>query len=342
MALSTKDIIDKLIHPELTRSNNEPDYISLSKVFSKIYANAAEVPSTLGGGNHGHLGAVMTATLYATLSPTPWADPADPGPNPTYPAGATAAQCKSIKDAWKRDTTVFTTHNNFQTVTKALIVKAFPKSCLAEICHCIRGLHGVLVSSILRHLKSRYGKIAEPVKQQAKKDFEEDYDPGQPISIYFQRIDDAVQLADDAEIPYTPAQITQQALFQMKKCGLYKDACKARKEKATADQTWDNLKTHFAEAYFDRKEETAIGGEAGFHETNRAEEHHQANVAEALDNLANAVTTDAAAMADLVAANKQLTDANHTLAEQLKVALEQNRALTKILEKGGGGGGGGN
>eukprot|EP00957_Ditylum_brightwellii_P113742 8672171-Ditylum_brightwellii.AAC.1 len=33
-----------------------------------LYANAAAVPTTLGGGAHGHIGLVMKAGLYGTLS----------------------------------------------------------------------------------------------------------------------------------------------------------------------------------------------------------------------------------------------------------------------------------
>eukprot|EP00957_Ditylum_brightwellii_P197754 15065597-Ditylum_brightwellii.AAC.1 len=33
-----------------------------------LYANAAVVPTTLGGGAHGHIGMVMEAGLYGTLS----------------------------------------------------------------------------------------------------------------------------------------------------------------------------------------------------------------------------------------------------------------------------------
>lgn len=260
MALSTKDIINKLIHPELTRANDEPDYaiLQLQEIFGKIYANAAEIPSKLGGGNHGHLGSVMTPTLYATISPKPCTDPADPGPNPVYPAGATATQRESIKDTWQWDTATYTTNNNVQTVMKAFIVKALPKACLAKKMHRLTGLQGVSAYNPMQHLMKRYRKIMEPIKQQAKKDFKEDYDPGQPIAIYFQRLDDGIQLANDAQIPYTPAQILQQASYQMKKSGLYQDECKAWKDKDPADRTWENFKTHFADAYFEKKEENQI------------------------------------------------------------------------------------
>ena len=33
-----------------------------------MYANACAIPSTLGGGAHGHLGMIMPAVQYATLS----------------------------------------------------------------------------------------------------------------------------------------------------------------------------------------------------------------------------------------------------------------------------------
>eukprot|EP00957_Ditylum_brightwellii_P145854 11106186-Ditylum_brightwellii.AAC.1 len=50
-----------------------------------LYANAAAVPTALGGGAHGHIGLVMEAGLYGTLSSgTAYTAPPEPvrGPLP--------------------------------------------------------------------------------------------------------------------------------------------------------------------------------------------------------------------------------------------------------------------
>lgn len=107
----------------------------------------------------------------------------------------------------------------------------------------------------------------------------------------------------------------------MKKCGMYNDEVKEWRQKDPANQTWPNLKTHFSNAYFEMKEDNDMGMKApGFHAANVAErqEEHQALVADALNNLANVVTADSKAFSDL-------TEANASLAKQLKEAQNMNK-----------------
>ena len=47
----------------------EPTYESLRVLVNQIKANARSIHTTLGGGQHGHLGLVLTALQYASLSP---------------------------------------------------------------------------------------------------------------------------------------------------------------------------------------------------------------------------------------------------------------------------------
>ena len=55
-----------------------------------LYGNAASLPTTLGGGQHGHIGIIMTPQLYTTLANTPYYSPPDPGITPTHVIGASA------------------------------------------------------------------------------------------------------------------------------------------------------------------------------------------------------------------------------------------------------------
>ena len=61
--------------------------------------NANSVPSALGGGMYCHLGLLISATRYATLSPTAFANPGNPGPF-APPAEGTRPQIAAAKDIW--------------------------------------------------------------------------------------------------------------------------------------------------------------------------------------------------------------------------------------------------
>ena len=44
----------------------------------------------------------------------------------------------------------------------------------------------------------------------------------------------------------------------MKKIGIYKDECKEWTKKYELDNTWDNFKTQFTEAYFELKDNNEL------------------------------------------------------------------------------------
>jgi len=47
--------------PQLTKIHGEPDYDTLHRLHNELKSNAGSVPSTLGGGAHGHLGLILDA-----------------------------------------------------------------------------------------------------------------------------------------------------------------------------------------------------------------------------------------------------------------------------------------
>ena len=54
--------------PVLTRIHGEPTFASITTLQEQLMANAMTVVSDLGGGAHGHLGAVLNPVDYGHLS----------------------------------------------------------------------------------------------------------------------------------------------------------------------------------------------------------------------------------------------------------------------------------
>ena len=50
-----------------------------------MYGNAATLPTIFGGGAHGHVGLIIKATLYVTLSETVYVTPNEPPLTPDAP-----------------------------------------------------------------------------------------------------------------------------------------------------------------------------------------------------------------------------------------------------------------
>ena len=84
-------------HPVLTVIRGEPTYETLHHLKNELKANESSVPTTLGGGNHGLLGMILTLAEYCHIAPTdPFASPPNLGVLVPNPAG-TAAQITSTE-----------------------------------------------------------------------------------------------------------------------------------------------------------------------------------------------------------------------------------------------------
>ena len=67
-------------HKDLTRIIGEPTFSTLHLMILELKANASSVSSTLGGGQHGYIGVILSPVTYATLAPMqPFVPPIHPG-----------------------------------------------------------------------------------------------------------------------------------------------------------------------------------------------------------------------------------------------------------------------
>ena len=91
MVLSVDDVVAKIPMKAMPKIDREPDYVNINTMMQLLYGNDASLPTTVGGGQHGHIGIIMTPHLYTTLANTPYKSPPDPGITPTHATGASAA-----------------------------------------------------------------------------------------------------------------------------------------------------------------------------------------------------------------------------------------------------------
>ena len=84
MSISISRLAANFMYQSLTNVHRYPSYTALQTALNQLSANASTVPSTKGGGQHAYAGIVLSNVQYATISKTPWVDPINPGPLPTY------------------------------------------------------------------------------------------------------------------------------------------------------------------------------------------------------------------------------------------------------------------
>ena len=106
-----EDIRTGFPHPTVPHLDGKPTYITIKKLHDLLKSNAASIPSTLGGGIHGHLGLVLDNTLYTTIAGVALTAPASPGAYANIPVGSTNAQIGVLTRQFNADFKQYTEYN---------------------------------------------------------------------------------------------------------------------------------------------------------------------------------------------------------------------------------------
>eukprot|EP00957_Ditylum_brightwellii_P193983 14773639-Ditylum_brightwellii.AAC.1 len=78
ITFSTDNMLLKFVYKMLPIIDSQTMYADINKMSKMLYANAGKVPTTLGGGIKGHIGLIMKASLYVTISMTAYVAPTEP------------------------------------------------------------------------------------------------------------------------------------------------------------------------------------------------------------------------------------------------------------------------
>ena len=161
-----------------------------------MYGNATNIPTTLGGGAHA---LIMKATLYATLSATAYVAPNEPPLTPDVPSTATSVSQQQLLNQHAEEHQIFTSHVNMDDALKTQLLDAVEEPYVSELRNRYTGYMGVTTRDLLDHLMDRYGNITAVDLKANEARINEALDNSRPIDVFFQRIDDAVQYADDGK-----------------------------------------------------------------------------------------------------------------------------------------------
>ena len=132
--LTVDEIKEQFSKKEITKISGEPNLKNVQKLEEEIQENASNIDTSLGGGNHGHLGMVMPANDYLALSGTPFAAPQNPGYQPVFgPAVSTAALREAATNQWKEAQHHYDTHKNVMKASRNQILEAVDGEYLQSI-----------------------------------------------------------------------------------------------------------------------------------------------------------------------------------------------------------------
>ena len=252
--------IDKIVEgfPQTTIQpiDGLPNYETLAALHSLLNSNAASVHSNLGNGKLSLLHLTISDAVYNTLSTTTFVAPVNPGAVATIPARSTAAEIADLHRRHAMAVTLFTEYHNTDKALTHQLVGAIDPMFTRSLRSKYVGYQKHTTKQILDYLYSTYAKISATDLLANDAKMKQDVDVNQPIEVFFDQIEDAVDFADAAKCPYTPEQVTTTAFQLFNKTGMYQDDCKLWKRKAATDKTWENFKKAFTEAHQELRETT--------------------------------------------------------------------------------------
>ena len=146
----------------VTKITGEPNYASLKNLKDELKANAASIPTTLGGGTHGYLGLILSPAAYATIAATQFIEPIYPGQHPNVPAGTSAANTSTIVRRHTEDLRQWRECKNVNTALKNQLLSALDDIYIRALKDRHVGYMNQSIRAILQHLFDNYGNITPP------------------------------------------------------------------------------------------------------------------------------------------------------------------------------------
>lgn len=237
------------VHPSLTKIQGEPTYRTLSILYQEIKANAASVPSNLGGGAFGYLGLVLSKAQYALLSDVPFVRPVHPGAL-VIPPNSTGPQTATLQQTYDDNVKI---HRECQAIDKVLLqlsIEAIESQYLQAIRNRQTGQYATTIRELIQYLFTTFGRITPTeLDQHADKVKKMNYNLSMPIDSIFNDIEELSEYADAAETPYTQQQLIDLGYLIISKTNAFSQDIRAWLRRPRAEHTWQNFKEHFRTAY---------------------------------------------------------------------------------------------
>ena len=199
-----------------------PTNKTLKRLKTELRANASSVESDLGGGDHGYLGLVLSATEYANITPSP--PPFIPPEYPAaldIPAGTTQVQAFQLKEAHKEAKKLYYECKNVEKALQRHIQDAVEPKYLESLVNEDTQLIQEDISFVLEYLFDTYGKIpSEEVKQKEAELRAMVFNPADPMILLYNPVEKLEKMGEAAGIPYSPEQILDIGLTVLKIQGI--------------------------------------------------------------------------------------------------------------------------
>ena len=245
------DIRDEVRKETATKIHGQPTDHDVTLLEKELIAIAATIPSTLGGGNHGHAGLIVEPAKYLTMTGgTAFIQPGNPG---IYPAGLApnaAAGTRAREEAEHKELIAqYEIHKGVEQALKDIIIQAVDEDYLLEIEDETLGFLNETPRSMIIHLRNRGGALDFADTKTLLTERDQEWDASEIPTIYFNRVEKAMQQLTRAGITSDLKERTDMALYYLKSTGEYDAAVREWEAKPVATRTWANIKIFMSAEY---------------------------------------------------------------------------------------------
>ena len=227
MATNNVTTVEKYIEtfpiPILLRITGTPMYDNVKTINEELNVNATSIVTTRGGGAHGHLALTISPAVYATLSNTFFTPPALPPAVVT--AGHSGSQIAELNRVYDKEKAEFHSYVNLQNALKKQLIAAIEPLYLQALREPYVGFANVTVYDMLHHLYNTYADISADDLEENDKRLKEPWDPNAPFESLIKQVQDAIDLADHAGVPYTNKQVINIVYNLVENTGIFEHDC---------------------------------------------------------------------------------------------------------------------
>jgi hypothetical protein len=254
-------------HETLTLISGKPTNTTLQTLQRQLFTNARSVPSTRGGGNHGHLALLLSPEDYLLRVGVPFIIPIHPGP-PPEPVGTAAVIGVALRNHAEAlaDLSVY---NNLKAALTAQILLAVNASFLSALEDPDFGFGDVSPRTMLEHLRTEYGTLTPEELEKNRAALSEPWNFDDPIEDLWSKIVNIQRVAAFGAVPIPDITIITLTLAMIEQTGLLTTTTEKFRLRPLAE--W-NVITFKADFIMGNKERIRrlTAGDAGFHGAHNA------------------------------------------------------------------------
>eukprot|EP00804_Cyclotella_cryptica_P028204 CCRYP_011045-RA/>CCRYP_011045-RA protein AED:0.18 eAED:0.15 QI:0/0/0/1/1/1/2/0/1234 len=226
-----------------------PNAVNIRALSTLLEQRLEKIPCTQAP-EHGFVGMVMPAQIYALRCEAPWTEWPDPGNHPA--AANTSVEQRNVKTIYDANRVVFDSQENVRRAINDALNDAIPNAFRKPIGNQM-GQKVYTVRNnprdILSNLRTKYGTGTPAEKRRNNVLLDAPWDPNDPIEALFDRIEDCFIFALICKPEFTMEQIIDKAIVAIQLTGLYETALLEWSGFVDANKMWQQLKLHFEEAY---------------------------------------------------------------------------------------------